>query len=51
MDLGGFDTSGIAAGVTLPGPGAGQTTVRSFAGNGSTEFTNNILRVGLNYRF
>jgi outer membrane immunogenic protein len=54
MDLGRFSSGGgtLAATSILPNvPNQGFTTVTNVSANTSVKFTDNILRVGLNYRF
>jgi outer membrane immunogenic protein len=53
VDLGSFDNNGGFAGaVNLANtPGPGFNTVTSFTGATTTKFTDNIVRVGLNYNF
>jgi outer membrane immunogenic protein len=52
MDLGRFDGGSVAATVNqLATPGVGFNTVTTFTGTARARFTDNILRVGLNYRF
>ena len=53
LDLGTFDVAGVGTGTAILAgvPSVGLTTVISSNVNASTRFTDNILRVGLNYHF
>jgi outer membrane immunogenic protein len=53
LDLGRFDVAGVGTGTAILAnvPSQGFTTVINSNVNASTRFTDNILRVGLNYHF